>query len=191
MIRAMERSGRVLRHFVALSLLLPLAGCFTTGLWELAPRVAPERLIGASVDGEGQLELGVEMNDGSLATFRESSTVGRDLRMKPDPTLAAENVAWPCTPDAGGRVALRPVPRFLDDEPNAVIDGKWRGDSSLAVESSEGARRGTIDLFEVEQPIRWSHPGTWCCVVATPVSAAVDVVLSPLMLVVFLIRPGC
>jgi hypothetical protein len=47
----------------------------------------------------------------------------------------------------------------------------------------------TMHLPE-EEDVDWEHPGSWLCVLATPVTAAVDVVTFPLQLLfVILVAP--
>src|SRR5262245_9331887 len=114
--------GRVTRRWnrapriAAVALLLPVTGCCTGLLWKQAPRVPRERVIGTRVDEQGAMELGVELNDGRKLTHHETSVKGESMVfvwMAPESNTDTATIAWPCTPDESGRIALHPAPRFV------------------------------------------------------------------------------
>ena len=86
------------------TVMLPASGCCTGLMWVAAPSLWPERLIGARVDAEGALEVGVEMSDGRRLVYRLPSTASGHLEMEPEPATDAANLEWTCKPDASGRI---------------------------------------------------------------------------------------
>ena len=188
-------SNRLLRavRLAALALLLPAAGCCTALTWEAAPRVRPERLLGARVDDERRLEIGVELNDGRRIAYRQS----RDdknliyLVMEPIAGVDADQVAWTCSPDERGAVRLRPAPSIVSAAVDPELSVREGYAKLIVIDTGDPKTTQWVTLPEAGE-IRGWHPGTWLCVVATPVTAAVDVVTFPVQFVLFLcFRPRC
>lgn len=189
-----NRMGRAARILV-LGCLAPTSGCCTVKLWDAAPKVRPERLVGARVDVRGELELGVEMTDGERRSYRQD---GADfngsgtLPMTPAPERDAGDYPWPCTPDANGAIALHEPLLFAPKTPDPELQLTPGSIAMIEVFSSNGNQfDGWVRLPDTGA-LRWEHPGTWTCVVATPVSAAVDLVTLPIQFVVLLVKwPRC
>ena len=83
----MERGARML----ALACLVPASGCCTVKLWDAAPKVLPERLVGARVDVRGELELGVEMTDGERRSYRQDGA-GVDFNARRCPSARGRSI---------------------------------------------------------------------------------------------------
>jgi hypothetical protein len=186
------RLPRVVR-VAALALLLPASGCCTTYTWAVAPRVRPERLIGARVDESGGLAIGVELNDGRRLVYR-APTVDRryvsSVTMATEPDVDAATWSWPCTPDEHGVITLQPAPNLLAGTADPELVDPHGEFGRLFLRTKDRKDVVSLELPETDE-IRWEHPGTWLCVVATPVTAAVDVVTFPVQVIVLVcLHPG-
>jgi len=184
-----------LRHALraaALALLLPASGCCTLLTWGAAPRLLPERLVGARVDEQGNLELGVESNDGRRHAYRQTGIDYVDLQLEPVESADAAKIEWPCTPDASGVIALHPTPRVLAGSVGATVRMPPAAHGSISIHGSDPDRPGYFAQLPDMGDVRWRHPGSWLVVVAMPVTVAVDVVTAPIQAIVyFLFWPRC
>jgi hypothetical protein len=192
------RTGRA-AWLLALALLRSTSGCCTILTWQAAPTVEPARLTGASVDHLGLLTVGVEMSDGHVIAYREA---GRSAAPSgPDdewfiPTIAHDAADLPpfehLASADGSRVEVPDWYRIPDRGSGPVAIVLERRDGGLLeIVTAKGVKRG-----DVEHPgtgdVDWIHPGTWLCVVATPVTVAVDVVTCPFQIAFFLfLAPRC
>jgi uncharacterized protein YceK len=184
------------RPLLRLLLLAPLAcsGCFTILTWEAAPELHPARLLGAGLDDHGELLLRVELSDGSRHAYRGSRDLIGWVKMAPlDEASAAGSPEWRFLPMRDdGRIEIpgtyagapegRPVVAVIDSQAVPLIEiAEIDGIPVLA----------HVSLPE-DGATNWTHPGTWLCVVATPVTVAVDTVLLPFQLLLFFVLgPKC
>jgi hypothetical protein len=186
----------VRRLLFRLLLVVPLlcTGCFTILTWQAAPELRPARLLGADLDDHGELLLRVELTDGSRRAYR--GIKGRSVRVEMvplDESGASVSHHWRFLPlREDGRIELPgSCEESFDGKP--VVVAISRGpEPQIEVADVDGVPiRAYLDLPE-DGATDWSHPGTWLCVVATPVTVAVDAVLLPLQLLVFFVfRPEC
>ena len=177
---------RVVRG-VALAVFLSSSGCVTALTWEAAPRVRAERLLGARVDDERRLEFGVELNDGRRIAYRQSRD-GKNLinfMMEPIAGVDAGQVAWTCSPDEHGAVKLRPAPSIVSEAVDPELSVREGYAKLIVLDTGDPKTTQWVTLPEAGE-IRGWHPGTWLCVVATPVTVAVDVVTFPVQYLLFL-----
>ena len=89
------------------------------------------------------------------------------------------------SPD-GGRVEVPDWYRVPDrgSGPVAIVVDR-HGGGTLEIVSAAGERRGFVG-HPGTGDVDWIRPGTWLCVVATPVTVAVDVVTFPVQAIFFL-----
>ena len=180
-------------RLAALALLLPASGCCTMFTWAAAPRVRPERLIGARVDESGGLAIGVELNDGRRRVYCALPVDRRyvsSVTMATEPDVDAGSTSWPCTPDEHGVITLRPAPNLLAGTVDPELVDPHGEFGLLFLRTKDRKNVVSLELPETDD-VRWGHPGSWLCIVATPVTAAVDVVTFPVQVVVLVfLHPG-
>src|SRR5262249_7972090 len=154
------RRRRALRA-AALALLLPASGCCTLVTWGAAPRLLPERLVGARVDEQGNLELGVESNDGRRRAYRQTGVEGIYLKLEPEASGAAAQIEWPCTPDASGVIALHPTPRVIEGAVDSVVEMPPAAHGTIAIHGADRERLNCFAQLPDMGDVRWRHPGSW------------------------------
>jgi hypothetical protein len=177
-------------RLAALALLLPASGCLATkATWGAAPTVRPEKLLGARVDDLGRLEIGVELDDGRRIAYREVPPAGSNyvyfLPMAQEPDVDAAKIAWPCTPDPHGDVSIRPTPSVVAGTVDPILECRPGTREEVALRSSGQDSTMTLTIPGTGG-ISWRRPGTWLCVVATPVTVAFDVVTFPFQAIAWL-----
>jgi hypothetical protein len=188
--------GRLLARILRLLLLAPLlaTGCFTILTWQAAPELRPARLLGADLDDHGELSLRVELSDGSRHSYRGIQGKGVSVDMTPlEDHGASGSHHWRFLPmREDGRIELPGTYAGSPDGKPVVVAIGPPPEAQIEVADIDGVPiRAYLHLPEDGNP-DWSHPGTWLCVVATPVTVAVDAVLLPLQLLFFFVlRPEC
>ena len=190
---------RYLLRAAVLAVPLCCTGCFTMLAWNGAPRVHVDRLLGADVDAAGELTVGVQMSDGRVAAYRETTRSGD--KFGPDRpcflTMAAidgrgDDAPYPFPPSEDGSRVELPDSVHLEDGGGAaqlalIVDPVSR--RSLEIVSADGQCRAWVEIPKTGDT-NWTHPGTWLCVVATPFTALADLALFPIeVLVVYSIVP--
>jgi hypothetical protein len=194
----MRRLLHSLLRAAALAVPLACTGCFTMLTWTGAPRVHVDRLRGANVDAAGELTVGVAMSDGRVCTYRE--TTRSCSKLGPDQHCFLQMVAidelggdapFAIPPSSDGLRLELPATLQLENGGVAplalIVDPRKRG--AIEIVDAEGVRRAWLDVPRSGET-NWIHPGTWLCIVATPVTAVADLVLFPLeLLCVYSIFP--
>jgi hypothetical protein len=199
------------RHLVVslLLLLAPLAlpSCCTIVTWEAAPALHATRLLGAKLDHDDLL-LGVRRSDGRRALYRATAEAFRGLtvfgsssiRLRDDGDVHAA-MTWDYPPDAAGESIALPKLEVLANLPGrhgmpgpvTVRLPPSFPYLSLVDDSKVDDPLAKLSMFLPEEgDVNWIHPGAWLCVLATPVTVAVDVVTFPIQLVYILTHlPHC
>lgn len=199
---------------LGLALLLPFVlgngGCCTVMMWDAAPRLWPQRLLGATVAADGSVTLGVLLGNGARRAYRLECGTGQFGFFVPvgpwrlpdgaiDPAASVDLVDR--NEDRGDRIPFvdgmaelhsdHPATPTIRPGEHVLIDGIWPSGSVFVVPGHDPERvvqawcadRGSID---------WTAGLTWATVAATPVSVAVDVVTFPVQLVMWcFVWPTC
>jgi hypothetical protein len=187
----------IARTVALVACLLPIS-CFTTVLWEdAAPRDVPVGVSAASVTSDGNLLFEVERRGGgrerySVSLEEHESFVPIHAIHDPIPAPTRAVILAPydlklveCSIDADHGPVLEFEQRLRDADAIGIWiahDHMWRSCTTEVWYADSRREREEWTWHRADLPkckVRWSHPGTWGAVVATPVTVVLDVLFLP------------
>lgn len=181
----MLRIRRVTHRLVAAPLALSLASCWSTGmLWsEAPPRWIPSSVVGASVsDDRRSIHIGIEYVDGMRSCY--SFPISLESEAEFSSLLFLEPV------DSKYLASLLPLPVILPprEDAGATRHQMFLGATAVGMEVDGGHVEflpfnggAWVDSSSIPDAydINWRHPGTYACIVLTPLAITVDVIMLP------------
>jgi hypothetical protein len=174
---AASRRARAVAAILLGACVLPLPGCFTIMLWDSAPQVTVEKVLGAEVDASHVLAVDLRLSNGAIerchyalaGPVRPAFVVDRT-----DPPLPrVERLSVPAS-SPGSKID---GDRFAPGSELALIP--WPG--GLEVRQVGASRDGERPDIPGEG-VDWSKPTSYGRVLLTAPAVALDVVTSPIQL---------
>jgi hypothetical protein len=172
--------------------LLLLPGCAITYLtWDTRPRLHAKALLGVDFEEHDYFALGVERSDGDRRLYVGRIAPSDHGHLELADSSAVGERSWTYRANTAGDIVELPrLPGDPDGTPVTFhLDAEY---PRIRIVDSNGMLVRWEVFLAGESETNWSHPGSWACAAAMPVTFALDVVLAPVELLLLMIaHPRC